>query len=54
LNEVLALLTTLSEAWHTIKPEPRTAAPPSQADSRYSEEPPADAGYQDAPQYWSA
>jgi flagellar protein FliS len=30
LNEVLSLLSTLSEAWQTIKPEPRAAAPDAQ------------------------
>ncbi len=53
LNETLGLLTTLFEAWQSIQPEPFTAVPPA-ADSRWLEEPPAEAAHPHPSHSWSA
>lgn len=50
LEEVLGLLTTLSEAWENIRPEPQTAPPAGQF--RYSEEQTPE--FELASQGWSA
>ncbi|HSW49115.1 MAG TPA: flagellar export chaperone FliS [Bryobacteraceae bacterium] len=51
LDEVLGLLTTLSEAWHNIRLEPPPVARPA-AEPRYLEE--QSAGVEYASQGWSA
>jgi flagellar protein FliS len=51
LDEVLGVLTTLSEAWNGIRAEPQPAARPA-AEPRYLEEQPADLEY--ASHGWSA
>jgi flagellar protein FliS len=51
LTEVLALLSTLSEAWQQLQPEPHVAPP--EAETRWREELPEEAGV-GASQSWSA